>query len=124
MKNIAITENHLFQKVYLYGQKCSCEHIVVYVHIDYHANRLMRENPLKTKVNRLGLTVTKKIGGAVQRTRARRVLRSAFQQVNKANNLKKGLLIVLVAKPNILDAKSTDVEKDLVYAFQKLNVIN
>ncbi len=124
MKNIAITENHLYKKVYDYGTKCACKHIVVYVHTDYHALRLKRENPLKEKVNRIGLTVTKKIGGAVIRTRVRRIIRASYQSVDKSYELKKGLLIVIVAKPSCVTSKSTDIEKDLIYAFTKLGVID
>ena len=123
MKNIAITENHLYKKVYDYGLKQPCKHIVVYALIDYHANRLKRENPLKKKVNRLGLTVTKRIGGAVVRSRVRRILRHAYQAVDKNYEIKKGLLIVIVAKQEAINAKSTEIEKDLVYAFKKLGVI-
>ena len=123
MKNIAITENHLYKKVYENGTKFACKHIVVYVLTDYHANRLKRENPLKKKVNRLGLTVTKKIGGAVVRSRVRRILRAAYQQLDRTYELKKGLLVVIVAKPEAVDAKSTDIEKDLLIAFTKIGVI-
>ena len=123
MKNIAITENHLYKKVYEKGTKFACKHIVVYVLTDYHANRLKRENPLKKKVNRLGLTVTKKIGGAVVRSRVRRIIRAAYQQLDKTHELKKGLLIVIVAKPEAIDAKSTDIEKDLHLAFAKTGVV-
>ena len=124
MKNIAITENHLYKKVYEHGQKYSCEHIVVYVHTDYHARRLMRENPLKQKINRIGLTVTKKIGGAVIRSRVRRIIRAAYQSADKDYNLKKGLLVVLVAKPSIITSKSNEIFLELVHAFKKLGVIN
>ena len=123
MKNIAITENHLYKKVYENGTKQSCKHIVVYVLTDYHANRLKRENPLKKKVNRLGLTVTKRIGGAVIRSRVRRILRAAYQNIDRTYEIKKGLLIVIVAKPEAIDAKSTEIEKDLFYAFTKLSIL-
>lgn len=83
----------------------------------------MRENPLKKKVNRIGLTVTKKIGGAVIRSRVRRIIRAAYAGADKDYDLKKGLLIVIVAKPNAIDVKSTDIYSELVYAFKKLGVI-
>lgn len=123
MKNIAISENHLYKKVYDRGQKVFCRHIVVYVLTDYHASRLARENPLKTKVNRLGLTVSKKLGKAVVRTRTRRILRAAYAKLEKENNLKKGLLVVIAARPAATTAKSGDIYGDLLYAAKKLGLI-
>lgn len=124
MKNIAISENHLYKKVYDKGQKAFCRHIVVYVLTDYHASRLARENPLKTKVNRLGLTASKKLGKAVVRTRTRRILRAAYAKLEKENDLKKGLLIVIAAKPAATTAKSGDIYADLLYAAKKLGLIS
>ncbi|MBO4354028.1 MAG: ribonuclease P protein component [Clostridia bacterium] len=123
MKNIAISENHLYKKVYAKGDKVFCKHIVVYVLTDYHAARLARANPLKTKVNRVGITVSKKLGKAVVRSRVRRIIREAYRIIQTEENLKKGKLIVIVGREAAVDAKSTDVEKDMRYAFAKLGMI-
>lgn len=123
MKNIAISEDHLFRKVYAKGQKIFCKHIAVYVLTDYRASRLARENPLKTRLNRVGLTVTKKLGHAVVRTRTRRILRAAYQQLEKENNIKKGFLVVIVARDAATTAKTQDVYGDLLYAFRKLGLL-
>ena len=123
MKNIAISEDHLFRKVYAKGQKIFCKHIAVYVLTDYRASRLARENPLKTRINRVGLTVTKKLGKAVVRTRTRRILRAAYRQLDKENNIKKGFLVVIVARNAATTAKTQDIYKDLLYAFKKLGLV-
>ena len=114
MKNIAISENHLYKKVYARGEKAVCRHIVVYVLTDYHAARLARENPLGKRVNRLGLTVSKKLGGAV--------VRSRYRQLEAEQNIKKGKLIVIAAREAACGAKSTDIYKDLLYAARKLSL--
>ncbi len=90
---------------------------------DYRASRLARENPQKQRINRVGLTVTKKLGHAVVRTRTRRILRAAYQQLEKENNIKKGFLVVIVARNEATTAKTQDVYKDLVFAFKKLGLI-
>ena len=90
---------------------------------DYRASRLARENPLKTRINRVGLTVTKKLGHAVVRTRTRRILRAAYQQLEKENNVKKGFLVVIVARTAATEAKTQDIYGDLLYAFKKLGLI-
>ncbi|MBR0235358.1 MAG: ribonuclease P protein component [Clostridia bacterium] len=123
MKNMAISENHLYSKVYAKGEKVFCKHIAVYVLTDYRASRLARENPLKTKVNRVGITVTKKIGKAVVRTRVRRIVREAYRLVEKEYDVRHGKLVVLVARAAAVDAKSTDVMGDLVYALKKLGML-
>ena len=122
MKSIAISENHLFKKVYAKGEKVVCRHIVVYVLTDYHASRLARENPLGKRVNRIGLTVSKRLGGAVVRSRVRRILRAAYRQLETERNIKKGKLIVIAAKESACGAKSTDIFKDLLFAARKLSL--
>lgn len=124
VKNIAISEDHLFRKVYAKGQKVFCKHIAVYVLTDYRASRLARENPQKTRINRIGLTVTKKLGHAVVRTRTRRILRAAYQRLEKEKSVKKGFLVVIVARDAATSAKSHDIYRDLVYAFGKLGLLS
>ncbi len=123
MKNIAISENHLYKKVYAKGAKAVCKHIVVYVLTDYHASRLARENPLKKRVNRVGLTVSTRLGGAVVRSRVRRIIRAAYQKLENETDLKKGKLIVITARDAAVTAKSTDIYADLRYAAKKLSLI-
>lgn len=122
MKNIAISENHLYKKVYAKGEKVVCKHIVVYALTDYHASRLARENPLGKRVNRIGLTVSKRLGGAVVRSRVRRILRAAYRQLETEQNIKKGKLIVIAARDAACKAKSTDIYKDLLFAARKLSL--
>ncbi len=120
MKNIAITENHLYNKAYRQGKRFVGKYTAVYVLRDFAAARLKKENPQKVFVNRLGLTVSKKIGGAVERNRAKRVIRAAYDEVR--DGLKTGFLIVITAREAINDAKSTDVSRELEFAFSKLEM--
>lgn len=65
----------------------------------------------RTENIRLGITVSKKIGGAVQRNRAKRLLTAAFNQV--AGELNSGWEFVLVARTRILKKKSTEIASSL-----------
>ena len=56
---------------------------------------------------RLGITAGKKIGTAVNRNRAKRVITAAFDTVSP--NIKKGYDFVIVARGRILAMKSTQV---------------
>lgn len=123
MKHITICENHLYSKAYSKGAKYVGKSVVVYILKDKKANLLKKAHPDKIKVNRIGLTVTKKIGGAVIRSRVKRILREGLRQAEKENNIKKGYLIILVARPSAVDLKSTDIAKDIDKAFHKLNLI-
>ena len=99
MKNIAITENHLYNKAYKNGKRFVGRYCAVYVLRDLAAKRLCREHPQKRYVNRLGLSVSKRIGGAVQRNRAKRILRAAYDTCRP--HLKTGFLIVISAREAI-----------------------
>ncbi len=123
MKYRAISENHLYLKAYRKGKKISAKNVVIYVLPDRHAFKLKMENPEKKYINRVGLTVTKKIGNAVTRSRVKRVIREGYRLTDKEYGIRKGNLIVLVAKDSCIKAKSTDLKNDMVYAFGKLGMI-
>jgi len=123
LKRIAITENHLFSKAYSKGKKFWTPTVAVYVLNDYHAARLKKENPEKKFINRIGLTVTKKTGGAVERNRCKRVLREALRSVEINYGLRAGFLIVLVAQNATVKAKAPVVAADLLNAFSRLGML-
>ena len=122
MKNIAIKENHLYVKAYRRGDRFVGKYVSVYILRDYAAKRLRKENPQKQTVNRLGLAVNKKIGGAVERNRAKRIIRAAYDGVK--GDLKTGFLIVISAREQINGQKSQDIERELLTAFHKLSMFD
>ena len=117
MKYPAICEHHLYNKAYRQGKHFFGRYVCVYVLKDLKAKKLQKEHPQKIIVNRLGLSVSKKIGGAVERNRAKRIIRAAYSTVE--GKLKVGNLIVISAKPEIGKKKSTDIAKELKYAFSR-----
>lgn len=120
MKNIAITENHLYNKAYKKGKNYVGRLVAVYVLRDLAAERLAKANPEKQYVNRVGLSVSKKLGGAVVRNRAKRIMRAAYAEC--APSLKRGFLIVISARGAATRKKSTDVARELKTAFSKLDM--
>lgn len=71
---------------------------------------------------RLGVITSGKIGDAVERSRARRLLREVFRLHQHA--LKQPVELVLVARASIVGKKFTDVEKDFLTALQKAGLLN
>ena len=122
MKFTAICENHLFSKAYSKGKRVVTKNVAVYLLPDYAAKRLMRAHPMKIKVNRIGITASKKIGGAVIRNRAKRIIREAYRTVNREHKLKVGYLIVIAARDAAKTVKSGVIANDLRYAFGKLDL--
>ncbi len=122
MKFTAICENHLFSKAYSKGKRAVTSALAVYILPDYQAKRLAKAHPQKTVVNRIGLTTSKALGGAVVRSRARRVLREGLRQVQKERTLKTGFLIVIAARHAATEMKSTEIKLQLIEAFTKLGM--
>src|SRR5205085_8687669 len=60
------------------------------------------------EIGRLGIAATKKLGGAVQRNRAKRLIREVFRR----NKIAPGYDVVIVPKRELLDAGLTVFEAD------------
>ena len=121
MKNIAIKENHLYNKAYRKGKSYVGRLVAVYVLRDLAASRLARANPTHEYVNRVGLSVSKKLGGAVVRNRTKRIIRAAFDTCKP--RLKRGFLIVISARGASVGKKSGDVARELEKAFTSLDML-
>lgn len=124
MKHIAITENHLYSKTYAKGQKFVAKNVIVYVLRDLKAKKLMEAHPQKKYVNRVGITVSKKLGKAHIRNRVKRILREGLRKTEKTFETKKGNLIVLVARNQATLAMTQDIALDIERAFKALNLIS
>ena len=122
MKFKAICENHLYSKAYSKGKRAVTSALAVYVLPDYAAKRLAKNHPQKKTVNRIGLTTSTKLGGAVVRSRCRRIMREGLRAIEKEKELKQGFLIVIAARSSATKLKSTDIKDHLDIAFTKLGM--
>ncbi len=72
-------------------------------------------------VRRLGITTGKKIGGAVQRNRARRLIRAAF--IELVAELPKGIDLVFVARTKTCYAKMPQIKDAMREHFVELGLL-
>lgn len=122
MKFKAICENHLYSKAYAKGKRAVTPALAVYVLPDYAAKRLAKAHPQHRIMNRIGFTTSTKLGGAVVRSRLRRIMRAGLASLIKKKPLKTGFLIVIAARGAAVRLKSTDIERELDTAFTNLGM--
>ncbi len=108
MKKIeSVKENVNFKRAYHRGKGAS----LGIINVHWRKNNLGR--------TRLGITVSKKLGSAPVRNRTRRIIRAAAFACGDV--LPKNCDVIVVARSQIIGAKSTDVERALNEYFKKDN---
>ena len=108
-KTVSLKENHLFRRAYSRGKTAADSRLALYV----------RRNGRKT--NRLGLTVSTKVGCAVVRNRARRRLREIYR-LNE-DKLARGVDVVVVARVRAASSDYHRLEKSFLKLADKLDLL-
>ena len=108
MKITSIRENSDFKRLYYRGKSVVRKRLVIY----YRKNRY--------GYNRLGITVSSKIGCAVIRNRVRRLLRENYRNLQ---GLSDGFDIVIVARTQIVNARFDEIGKDLRSALSESGIL-
>lgn len=97
----SLKKNSDFRTVYKNGKSYANKYLVMYV----------LENNLE--INRLGLSVSKKIGNSIVRHRVTRLLRESYRL--HENIFNSGLDIVVVARNNAASASYAEIESALLH---------
>ena len=106
---VPLTENYEFKRVYARGKSVVRPTVVVYC---------MRKNG---PAPRVGITASKKIGNAVKRNRARRLLRESTRELYP--QMKSGYDLVLVSRGKTPFVNCKTVMTELASALEELGVL-
>lgn len=109
MKPPTINRNTDFRRAYRRGKSCAHSVLVTYA---------LKNRQGKTRV---GITTSKKIGKAVSRNRARRVIREAYRQLLPL--LGSGWDVVFVARTKTVFSKTPRVQEVMRQQLASLGVI-
>lgn len=110
MKFKAINENRQFVRGYRKGESYVTPLVVTYVLKNHYG------------CTRIGITASKKIGGAVQRNRARRVIREAVRSLNL--DLSQSYDLIFVARGKTTRCKSWEITPLIKQRLTQAGVIN
>jgi ribonuclease P protein component len=97
----SLKSNRDFKKVYAQGKSCANRYLVMYV----------LENG--TDKNRLGISVSKKVGNSVVRHRLTRLVRESYRLHEEM--FKSGLDMVVVLRVSASKTKYSDIESALLH---------
>ena len=106
---VTIKQNHEFRRLYNKGKSAVTPSMVVYC----RKSRLTH--------NRIGITVSTKLGCAVKRNRARRRLRELFRLAQP--RLKQGFDVVIVARTRAVNVEHRKLQADFDRAMRELDLL-
>ena len=106
----SLKKNSDFRKVYSQGKSFANKYLVMYV----------LENDLGK--NRLGISVSKKVGNSVVRHRITRLIRESYRLQESIFN--SGLDIVIVARKNAFQISYVDMESAILHLGKLHHILN
>ncbi|MDY3015556.1 ribonuclease P protein component [Blautia sp.] len=101
----SLKKNSDFQQVYRHGTSYANRYLVMYV----LENQYMK--------NRLGISVSKKVGNSVVRHRVTRLIRESYRLNEQL--FKKSLDIVVIARPSAKEKSYQEIESALLHLAKK-----
>lgn len=113
MKVYKIHKNYDFRIVYNRGKAFSNNLFVIHI---------LRNRKNYNEINRLGISISKKVGKSVIRNKIRRRVYEVYRL--NLHKLKKGYDIVFVARSNSKDKNYYDIEKSVCNLLRKSLMLN
>ncbi|MCL2311192.1 MAG: ribonuclease P protein component [Firmicutes bacterium] len=107
MKTVFLKKTSDFKRVYFKGRFKIDSCMVLYI--------------LKNRLGhpRVGIATSKKIGGAVQRNRARRIIKEAWRAIVRK---KFGFDLIFVARSGIIKLKTKEVQREIFCLIKRFGI--
>lgn len=106
----SLKKNFQFRFVYNKGKSLANKYLVMYI-VKNGKNS-----------NKLGISVSKKVGNSVVRSRVTRLIRESYRL--KEDNIQLGFDIVVIARSSANGASYEDISKSLYHLLKKHNLLN
>ncbi|WP_315117040.1 ribonuclease P protein component [uncultured Clostridium sp.] len=111
MKKYKLRKNAEFRVVYRRGRSISNDLLVLYTYRNG-----------KNNFNRLGVSVSKKVGKSVIRNRTRRLIKETYRL--NSSRVKQGYDLVVIARTNAKDKNYKQIENSLINLFKRAGILN
>lgn len=108
-KSGRLKKNYEFKRVYNRGKVYSNNLLVLYI----------TEN--NEGYNRVGFSVSKKVGKSVVRNKVRRRIKECYRL--NSNRIKEGYNMVFISRVRAKDALYSEIEKAMISLFKKSNIL-
>lgn len=106
-KKFRLRKKSSIKKAFTEGKNYSTKHVAIYV----------IKGP-----KRFGFIASKKVGNAVQRNRAKRLMREVIRL--HLSEIKNDIQIILIARPRIRGVSYLEVEESIMNMLKRANVLN
>lgn len=99
------------------------EYRLVYKYGKYEVGRLcvIYRMPVAKQATRIGFVTGKKVGCAVERNRARRLMKEVYRL--HQHEIREGYHIVVVGRGNMASANYSEAEKEMMYLFKRSKLL-